>query len=89
MSNQTALLIVDMQVNMLDEETMPIYRGKETLATLADLATRARANDVPVIYVRHNGGPGEPDEPSAPELIAKLHRETSAQLFPADEITFS
>jgi len=65
MSDNVALLIVDMQVNMLDEE-MPIYKGREILTTLADLIARARTQGIPVIYVRHNGGPGEPDEPQTP-----------------------
>ena len=61
MSNRTAFLVVDTQVNMLNEG-MPVFQGDRILDTIAALLTRARAQDVTVIYLRNDGGPGEPDE---------------------------
>ena len=61
MSNRTAFLVVDTQVNMLNEG-MPVFQGDRILETIADLLARARTQDVTVIYLRNDGGPGEPDE---------------------------
>jgi nicotinamidase-related amidase len=60
----TALLIIDAQVNMFKPE--PVYRSEEVLANLRDLIGRARAAGAPVIFVRHNGGSDDPDEPHTP-----------------------
>jgi len=58
----TALLLSDAQANKFAPE--PVYHGPELLACLQDLATRARAAGAPVIFVRHNGRPGDPDAPN-------------------------
>lgn len=60
----TALLVIDAQMNMFDPE--PIYRAEEVLSALKDLSHRARAAGSPVIFIRNNGGPGDPDEPGTP-----------------------
>ena len=65
MSQKTALLIVDVQRYMFDEE-MTVHNADGLLNILAEMAARARAHDVPVIYIRHGGNPGEPDEPGTP-----------------------
>lgn len=59
-----ALLIIDAQVNMFEPE--PVYRAAEVLSGLQSLVTRAHEAGVPVIFVRNNGGPGDPDEPGTP-----------------------
>jgi nicotinamidase-related amidase len=64
MSNRTAFLAVDTQVNMFNEG-MPVFQGDRILKTIAALLARARAQDATVIYLRNEGGPGEPDERGA------------------------
>jgi nicotinamidase-related amidase len=60
----TALILIDAQVNMFEPE--PVYDGPAVLARLVELAGRARAAGVPVIFIRNNGGPGDPDSPHTP-----------------------
>lgn len=60
-----ALLIIDVQVNMFDEEFC-VYDADRILDTLQLLADRARAKGTPVVYLRNNGRPGDPDEPHTP-----------------------
>jgi nicotinamidase-related amidase len=64
MSNDTALLVIDVQNGMFAEDD-PVYQGAELLATIGDLLAKARAADAAVIYVQHNGGPGHPLEPDS------------------------
>jgi len=64
MSNDTALLVIDVQNGMFAEDD-PVYQGAELLATIGDLLAKARAADAAVIYVQHNGGPGHPLEPGS------------------------
>jgi nicotinamidase-related amidase len=64
MSNDTALLVIDVQNGMFAEDD-PVYQGAGLLATIGDLLAKARAAEVPVIYVQHNGGPGHPLEPGS------------------------
>ncbi|HKQ78575.1 MAG TPA: cysteine hydrolase family protein [Blastocatellia bacterium] len=56
----TALLVIDVQVGIIDH--FPSYNKDQVLANINDLLTRARAARVPVIYVRHDGGKGDPLE---------------------------
>lgn len=65
MQNDIALLIIDVQLAMFDESD-PVYQGERLLATIGDLATRARAAGVPVIYVQHCAGAGDSLHPGAP-----------------------
>lgn len=65
---KTALLVIDVQRGILADPTL--VRGKEidhaldaTVLRIAGLIERARAAGVPVIYVQHDGGPGERLEP--------------------------
>ena len=59
----TALLILDAQVNMFEPE--PVYRADEVLANLVSLVSRARAAGALVIFIRHGGSPGSPAEPGS------------------------
>ncbi len=63
--NQTALLIVDAQVNMFAEGAS-VYEGEKILQTLRRLIDQARATGRPVIFVQNNGGEGDPDQPGTP-----------------------
>lgn len=65
MDSNKALLIIDAQVNMFDEQ-MPIYDGARLLQTLASLVQQARAAGAPVIFVRNNGSANDPDKPGTP-----------------------
>jgi len=57
---ETALLVIDVQVGILDQ--YPAYNKDQVLANISDLITEARAARVQVIYVRHDGGKGDPLE---------------------------
>lgn len=46
-----ALLVIDLQVGVLAE----VHDRDTVVGRVADLVERARANDVPVIWVQHNG----------------------------------
>jgi nicotinamidase-related amidase len=56
----TAILVIDVQVGIIDY--FQAYNKDQVLENINDLLTRARAARVPVIYVRHGGGKGEPLE---------------------------
>jgi nicotinamidase-related amidase len=56
----TALLVIDVQVGILDH--FQAYNKDQVLANINGLITEARAAGVPVIYVRHDGGKGDPLE---------------------------
>ena len=57
---KTALLVIDVQVGILDH--FPSYNKDQVLANINDLLMKARAARVPVIYLRHDGGKGDPLE---------------------------
>jgi nicotinamidase-related amidase len=62
MSTDTALLVIDVQKGMFSEDD-PVYDGENLLSKISTLITQARASGIPVIYVQHNGRPGDPLEP--------------------------
>ena len=64
MSSDTALLVIDVQNGMFAQDD-PVYQGAELLATIGELLAKARAAEVPVIYVQHNGRPGHSLEPGS------------------------
>ena len=57
----TALLLIDLQQGMFTQAQAP-HDGDGVLARVADLLGRAREAGVPVLYVRHDGGRGDPLE---------------------------
>ncbi|MFZ0659601.1 MAG: cysteine hydrolase family protein [Candidatus Binataceae bacterium] len=59
MARDLAFLIIDVQAGMFSMPEQP-YRGGEILEVIARLADRARAASIPIIYVRHDGGAGDP-----------------------------
>jgi nicotinamidase-related amidase len=65
MNNRMALLIIDAQVNMFADE-MHVHDPDRLIETIHTLAERARVSGIPVLYVRNNGGEGDPDEPATP-----------------------
>ena len=52
--NNTALLIIDTQVGLIE----PAYQGKEILDNISILLAQARTSQTPVIYVQHDGPQG-------------------------------
>jgi nicotinamidase-related amidase len=54
---KSALVVIDMQVVMYAESD-PVYQGDTLLTTIQTLIKQARTAGVPVIYVRHDDGPG-------------------------------
>jgi len=60
MSGHAALLIIDVQVGIIDG--FHAYRGREVLEQINNLLSRARASNMPVIYVQHDGEAGHPLE---------------------------
>jgi len=58
--NDTALLIIDMQVGNFSEPD-PIYKGNELLAKVKNLITKARSAHTPIVYIQNNGSSGDPD----------------------------
>ena len=60
MRRDTALLIIDVQVGII--EGFHAYRAREVLDQIDRLLSKARATNVPIIYVQHDGEPGHPLE---------------------------
>ena len=73
---KSALLIVDAQVNMF-EEGSAVHNSHYLLDTIGRMATRARDEHIPVIYVQNNGKPGDPDETDSPGW--HIHERVSPQ----------
>lgn len=65
MSERHALLVLDVQVNMFDD-AFHVVDGDRILAVIRSLIGKAHAAGAQVIYVRNNGGSGEPDERGTP-----------------------
>lgn len=58
----TALMLIDVQRNMLEPPT-PVPSAMSTREALEDLLRRARQAGAVVVHVQNDGPPGEPDEP--------------------------
>jgi len=58
--NSTALLLIDLQVNMFDP-ACPVKAAAALLARVSALLAQARAGQVPIIFVRNCGAAGDPD----------------------------
>ncbi|MFT4413820.1 cysteine hydrolase family protein [Fredinandcohnia humi] len=56
-----ALVIIDVQNGMFIKGN-EVFNGDELLAKLNSLLTKARSSNIPVLYVQHNEGVGEPLE---------------------------
>jgi nicotinamidase-related amidase len=56
----TALLVIDVQVGII--EGFHAYRGREVLEQINTLLSKARASNVPIIYIQHDGEAGHPLE---------------------------
>ncbi len=65
MSNNTALLVIDMQICNFDDSA-PVYEGDNLIKKISNLIARARGARVPVIYIQHCGPEGAIDRPDTP-----------------------
>lgn len=65
MSKNTALVIIDVQAGII--EGFRAYRGREVLEQINKLLAKARASNMPVIYVQHDGEAGHPLEAGTEE----------------------
>lgn len=59
--NQTALLIVDVQIGSFIE-IKSFYKGNELLKNIRLLISNARKKHVPIVYMKFNDKPGKPLE---------------------------
>lgn len=60
-SSDLALLIIDMQLgNFL--EPHPIHNSVKLLENIGSLVQKAHSAKIPIIFVQHMGGEGDPDE---------------------------
>ena len=60
MNTNIALLVIDVQVGII--EGFSAYRGREVLGEINKLLTKARAANLPIIYVQHDGEKEHPLE---------------------------
>ena len=60
MSRTSALLIIDVQVGII--EALHAYRGREVVMQINKLLSKARASNMPIIYIQHDGEAGHPLE---------------------------
>lgn len=58
---KTALLVIDVQVGIIEGPGMA--GTKEVLTTIAGLLQKARDENIPIVYVQHDGPPGHRVEP--------------------------
>lgn len=56
MSGDRALLIIDVQVGIIDG--LHAYRGGLVLDQINNLISKARASNIPIVYVQHDGETG-------------------------------
>lgn len=70
----SALLLVDVQRNMLDGDGA-VPAAADVRAVLHDLLVRSREGGVPVVHVQNDGGRDDPDQPFTPgwELVFEPH----------------
>jgi nicotinamidase-related amidase len=68
-----ALLIIDVQRNMFDPD--PVHGAGALLQRLETLLDNARHHQVPVVFIRNNGGDDDPDQPGTVgwEIDPRLH----------------
>jgi nicotinamidase-related amidase len=77
---KTALLVIDIQQALVDDHPT---NEEAFLKNVALLISAAHASGKEVIYVRHDGGVGDPLEKGAPgwELFSSLHTAASERVF--------
>jgi len=59
--NNKALLIIDMQTGDFSKKK-PTCKGNNLINKVKSLIKKAHTEGIPIVYVQHNGGKGDPDE---------------------------
>ncbi len=59
-----ALLVIDVQVGII--EGLRAYRGRDVIEQINKLLSKARAANIPIIYIQHDGEAGHPLEVGTP-----------------------
>ena len=59
MTKQAALVVIDLQRGMFEGASGPLDESEQVLARVNGMLAKARARGQPVIYVQHDGGPGD------------------------------
>lgn len=59
MPKQAALVVIDLQRGMFEGASGPLDEADALLARVTGMLAKARARGQPVIYVQHDGGPGD------------------------------
>ncbi|MCP9291975.1 cysteine hydrolase family protein [Gracilimonas sediminicola] len=63
MAKDTALIVVDMQVGVFNEATIPaVFESEKLLSNVSRLIEKARNAVIPIVFIQHNGGKGHPLE---------------------------
>ncbi|MFC9415122.1 cysteine hydrolase family protein [Bacillus mobilis] len=73
-----ALIVIDVQAGMYTAG-MPVHNGEKFLEILQELIGECRSNDIPVIYVQHNGPKDHPLEKGTEGW--KVHEAIAPQKF--------
>lgn len=62
MNKNTAVLVIDVQVGLIEGEN-PVYRAQELITRIARLLRQARQQGIPVVYMQDDdvGGVGSPE----------------------------
>jgi len=55
MSSNTALLVIDVQVGLINDPSEPAYNAQTVLANIAGLLAKARTTHTPIIFIQHDG----------------------------------
>jgi nicotinamidase-related amidase len=61
-----ALMIIDVQKGMFAIPKFRLHEGEATVKRIEALLRRARAGGVPIFFVQHAGGEGDPFAPGSP-----------------------
>ena len=61
-----ALIIIDMQQAAFDPAAAPKHDAAGTIGRIRDLATAVRAKGGAVVFIQHDGPPGDPFHPAQP-----------------------
>jgi nicotinamidase-related amidase len=84
-----ALLVIDVQCGMFANPAMQPHHGEAVVERIAGLIARARAAGAQVIFVRHDGGPGDvlergqPGFELRPELAPRPGEAVVTKRFPS------
>jgi nicotinamidase-related amidase len=66
--NRKALLVIDVQVGMFDN-VAPVFQGELLLKKIGFLISKARTENIPIIYIQHNARAGKPLEQGKPGWV--------------------